>query len=405
MQQIKQAPATFLLIIANIVVFIVSSALDNRGLESLSQASFLIDWGANLSVLTMSGEYWRLLSSMFLHVSLMHITFNMLALWSLGFILEQRIGTIYFMVLYLLSGLAGSLLSAVTHQHLLYTSCGASGAILGLFGAGIIYAIKHPNQDGLSLKNLGLNLLLIFALGLMAHVDNMAHLGGLVAGLIMCAPLALFNLSAKLQQIVKLCVAILTASVIAISYNHYDDAAMKQNIALAKLDKMLGTLGFKGSYFANSYMSGINSDIEVILTQASAEQPANTLDQSALNAASVQALKALDNPELFLKEGAETYAKCQQVAVEVSAYFTQPQEQAIWQQLGAYCKVHQQAFNMIAGENKAAFNPQLWLESSLKMDAILQTESAINLLNEINELAAATVNESGCPYTSCKRFK
>lgn len=89
-KKILAGKITLLLIVSNIAVYLVAGYLDTRAFESLSQTSFLIDWGGNVPALTLSGEYWRLFTSMFLHVGFLHLAINMLALWSLGIILEAR---------------------------------------------------------------------------------------------------------------------------------------------------------------------------------------------------------------------------------------------------------------------------------------------------------------------------
>jgi rhomboid protease GluP len=411
LQTLKTTPATFLLILANIAVFIISIALDNRGFESLSQTSFLINWGANLSILSMAGDYWRLFTSMFLHVDIMHITFNMLALWSLGILLEPKLGTVYFTVLYVLSGLAGSLLSAITHQNMLLTSCGASGAILGLFGVAVIYAIKYPNQDGLSLKNLGLNLFLIFALGMMAHVDNMAHLGGLVAGIAMSALIIFLNLSGKAKLLTQIVASLLVAGVIGASYWHYFDANMRKSIAVAQAAEVIATIGYQDSSSANSYMSAINGQIqEVIFNSVPAGFNVDDYNQTTLSPEALTALKAINDKALsdyepYIKSSTEEYKRCQNITKHVETFFTQPAEQQLWQQLGEFCQIHQNAFETITGDNKMAFNPKQYLEVNSKMSEMVQSEPMLNILNNINDLALATVHESQCPYTSCKRFK
>lgn len=69
-----------------------------------------------MPALTLSGEYWRLFTSMFLHVGFLHLAINMLALWSLGIILEARMRSWVFLGVYLLSGLCGSLATALWHR-------------------------------------------------------------------------------------------------------------------------------------------------------------------------------------------------------------------------------------------------------------------------------------------------
>jgi len=127
------------------------------------------------------GAYWQLLTSMFTHVSLLHIGFNMMALWFLGPQLEAAIGRARFLSLYLLSGLLGSAfvywLSPVHGS-----TVGASGAIFGLMGALLVIAIKVRADYSQILMWLGLNVVLTFVgRGL---ISWQGHLGGLVGGVL-----------------------------------------------------------------------------------------------------------------------------------------------------------------------------------------------------------------------------
>jgi hypothetical protein len=271
---------------------------------------------------------------------------------------------------------------------------------LGLFGVAVIYAIKYPNQDGLSLKNLGLNLFLIFALGMMAHVDNMAHLGGFIAGLVMSALIILLNLSGKTKWLTQIIASVLVASIIGVYYWQHFDANMQKNIAAAQLSETLATMGFRDSSSANTFMYFTNAGIEEIVSKS-----ATATDLAALSAESMAAMKALNIPENYVKEGAAEYQRCQDVAQHVQTFFTLPTEQLMWQQLSEYCQVHQNAFETITGDTKTVFSPKEYLEVNSKMSEMVQSEPMLNILNNINELALATVNESQCPYTSCKRFK
>ncbi|GAA1505583.1 rhomboid family intramembrane serine protease [Streptomyces albidochromogenes] len=124
------------------------------------------------------GEWYRLVTAMFLHQEPWHIGFNMLLLWWLGGPLEAALGRTRYLALYLLSGLAGSALTyllAAPNQ----PSLGASGAIYGLFGATVVL-MRRMNQDMRPiLVLLGLNLVLTFVL---SGIAWQAHVGGLVAG-------------------------------------------------------------------------------------------------------------------------------------------------------------------------------------------------------------------------------
>ena len=93
----------------------------------------LIAWGADFGPLTLRGEPWRLVSSMFLHAGILHLAFNGWALWTLGRLTERLLGGLPFALIYLMSGIAGDLASLLIHPMLV--SVGASGAIFGAAGA------------------------------------------------------------------------------------------------------------------------------------------------------------------------------------------------------------------------------------------------------------------------------
>lgn len=128
-----------------------------------------------------SGAWWQVVTSMFTHVSLMHIGFNMLALWFLGPQLEAVVGRTRFLAIYLLSGLMGSAFVCwLTPEQT--ATVGASGAIFGLMGALLVIAIKLHADYSQILLWLGLNVLItVFGRG---FISWQGHLGGLVGGVL-----------------------------------------------------------------------------------------------------------------------------------------------------------------------------------------------------------------------------
>ena len=122
------------------------------------------------------GAYWQLVTSMFTHVSIVHIGFNMLALWVLGPQLELAVGRVRFLALYFLSGLAGSALVYWGDRGAL----GASGAIFGLMGALLIVAIKARGDVRGILTWIGLNFVITFVF--VNAISWEGHLGGFVGG-------------------------------------------------------------------------------------------------------------------------------------------------------------------------------------------------------------------------------
>jgi membrane associated rhomboid family serine protease len=154
-----------------------------------------VQWGANVGALTFSGEWWRLLTNVFVHGGVIHIAFNMWCLWNLGQLCESLYGRWTYAAIYLICGLGASLASAAWHPYV--PSVGASGAIFGLAGALIAafklgeFSVPRSALTG-TLRSLGAfvvyNLIFGFVL---PGVDNTAHIGGLITGLIVGALIAL----------------------------------------------------------------------------------------------------------------------------------------------------------------------------------------------------------------------
>lgn len=175
-------PVTIGLIAVNVVMFVLQNSMalsknnECRGrtpveCEGILEGSLVAD-----------GEFWRLLTSGFLHGSLMHIGFNMYILWSLGQGLEQTIDRVRYLLVYFAALFGGSLAVVVfAHQQ---ATLGASGAVLGLGGALAVVlwsrGINLFNQSSLGIF-LGLNLVLPFIL---PRISFWGHLGGVVAGVL-----------------------------------------------------------------------------------------------------------------------------------------------------------------------------------------------------------------------------
>jgi rhomboid protease GluP len=173
------------LITANVVYFAIAVLQGVSPLEPERQ--HLLDLGAIYGPLVFEGEWWRLTTANFVHIGFLHLFFNMWCLWSLGNAAERMFGNLTFLLIYLLSGIGGSLASISWHPSVL--SAGASGAIFGIAGAlvSMLYFghILVPRQVVRQLLSsltffVGFNLLLGSVL---EGVDNAGHIGGLVAGL------------------------------------------------------------------------------------------------------------------------------------------------------------------------------------------------------------------------------
>lgn len=180
---------TPVIIALNVVVFVIMVASGASLLDP--QAEALIDWGASFGPLIVGGEWWRLLSAMFVHIGIFHLGLNMHALWRLGKLTERLFGNWAFLLLYVLSGLGAAIASLWLHADII--SAGASGAIFGVAGglAVFLHRGKLPVPREVT-QNVLISTLLFVAYNLLygflgSGIDNAAHLGGLVTGAVVGA--------------------------------------------------------------------------------------------------------------------------------------------------------------------------------------------------------------------------
>ena len=178
--------ATLTLLGLNTVLLLVSALLSGSGFGLLDPAPrALCRLGAlNAAAIAESGQWWRLLTVMVLHGGLLHWAFNSWALWAFGPTLENLLGWVRFLALYVGAGFAGAAASfAFNHTEL---GVGASGAIFGLLGALVAFFFRRRQAGGaVPLQNLLLVLLLnLFIASRNPQIDNLAHIGGFLAGLV-----------------------------------------------------------------------------------------------------------------------------------------------------------------------------------------------------------------------------
>lgn len=170
---------TYILIFINIVMFVLMYMLGN-GSENTNT---LIDFGANYILLTKAGEYYRLITSGFLHIGVIHLLLNMYSLYIVGTQIEYFYGKVKYIIIYLFSLIMGSLFT-VALSSVNTVSAGASGAIFGLLGSILYFGIKYRGYIGNSLVNqivpvVVLNLIIGFTT---PGIGNAAHIGGLIGG-------------------------------------------------------------------------------------------------------------------------------------------------------------------------------------------------------------------------------
>ncbi|GKX66961.1 rhomboid family intramembrane serine protease [Inconstantimicrobium mannanitabidum] len=173
---------TNILIGLNVIMFIVSVLISGQIFDI--DTDVLIILGAKVNYLIDQGQIYRLVTAMFLHGGLMHIAFNMYALYALGDFIERIYGKIGYLVIYFVSGIAANLLSYMLSPN--YASMGASGAIFGLFGAALVFGIKERDKIGKDfLINIGSVVAINVFIGMSQRdIDNAAHFGGFIGGIV-----------------------------------------------------------------------------------------------------------------------------------------------------------------------------------------------------------------------------
>lgn len=185
MEEIRKEPVTVVLILINILVFI---AVEFTGTSQ--DAWHVLNYGAAYTpYIVEKGEVYRLFTSMFLHFGIEHLVNNMLVLFVLGSRLEQVIGRIRFLLIYLLGGIAGNILSLILELRTqdFSVSAGASGAVFAVMGAMIYVVIRNKGWLGdLSMRQILIMAAFSLYFGFTSSgVDNAAHIGGLLAGFVL----------------------------------------------------------------------------------------------------------------------------------------------------------------------------------------------------------------------------
>ncbi len=179
--------ATVILVAANVIVFIWQVIqTDSIMMDDPMSQYVLLKMGANINPLTLGGEYWRLFTSMFLHGGLLHLILNMYGLASIGWNLEDAIGSLRFVLVYFVCGIIAGMVSL--SLNVFVPSVGASGAIFGIFAYSLAAEIIAIGNDREKLIPIAANFAVFLVANLlitrMFSVDLAGHIGGMVAGVI-----------------------------------------------------------------------------------------------------------------------------------------------------------------------------------------------------------------------------
>lgn len=280
---------TPILIHLNIIMFIIMAISGVGILDPDSEQ--LLKWGADFRPSTLDGEWWRIITSMFLHAGIIHLLFNMYALMYIGALLEPLLGRLRFIAAYMFTGVISSLASLYFHP--MTVSVGASGAIFGMYGvflAMLTTNIIEKSARQAMLANIGVFVAynLIYGFAGNTNVDNAAHVGGLIGGIItgyLFYPTIQFGNERKGQLIIIALLAVLgTGATIFILKNLHNDYKIYSD-AMTAFDKYETTaLGVydrpdttsKESYLAQISDSGIHvweKDMDMLESLQSLDLP------------------------------------------------------------------------------------------------------------------------------------
>ena len=175
---------TYAIMAINVIVFILM-AVNGAGIFE-PNGYVHIKWGSNYTPLTLTGDWWRLITNVFIHFGIIHIAMNMYCLYMVGVYLEPMIGKIKYIAAYLCTGVLASLVSLWWHKEGV-NSAGASGAIFGLYGLFLALLttklIPEKVRNG-QLQSIGLFVAYNLFYGMKGGVDNAAHIGGLISGFV-----------------------------------------------------------------------------------------------------------------------------------------------------------------------------------------------------------------------------
>jgi membrane associated rhomboid family serine protease len=209
---ISRPYVTLTLIALNVVLFglqTISQTDPTTGLDRITS-----DFGQWPVGVALGDQYYRLLTSMFLHATLWHIGFNMLVLWMLGPQLEQVLGHVRFSVLYLVAGIGGSVASFWFSSPEI-VGIGASGAIFGLMGAYVVVGRALRADISQVIGLIALNVVIGFVAG---GIDWRAHLGGLATGAVVAAVFAFAPARHRvLVQVVGVALVVVALSVLVVA--------------------------------------------------------------------------------------------------------------------------------------------------------------------------------------------
>jgi rhomboid protease GluP len=218
----REVPVTVLFISINLAVFAVMAFSSGNVMHLATGTS--LGWGANFGPATKEGEWWRLLTAVFVHLGVIHVAVNLWALWDIGRLVERLLGRWRYATLFIGSGVFGNLTSLAL-QDPPRVSSGASGAIFGLYGALIAFLWRERGRIApdeyrwISTVAIAFSVLMLVVGIFIPSMDNAAHAGGLLAGMVLANLLGhgpVGRIASRTQTIFSLSGLLAGAAIVAV---------------------------------------------------------------------------------------------------------------------------------------------------------------------------------------------
>jgi len=208
---------TYIFLGANVLIFLLMALAGGSTNEST-----LMAFGVKSNPEIARGEWWRFITPIFIHIGMLHLFFNSYALWIVGPQVEKLYGAARFVILYVLTGVAGVYANYFYHPQ--SESAGASGAIFGLFGVLLVFGVRYRNSIPPFFKRaVGTGVLPVIVINLIIGftipaIDNSAHIGGLLAGAALAALIPFQKPGAETQGIFRTVQMVLLAVIVVSFY-------------------------------------------------------------------------------------------------------------------------------------------------------------------------------------------
>lgn len=232
-RSILSAPGTYVLVGINCVVFVWMVL---HGVDPASPTpAQLIHFGANVPAYVLHGQWYRLLSATFVHVGLIHLLTNMWCLWNLGLLGEPLLGPWGMVAVYMLTGIAGNLLSLLVNiltRDFISVGAGASGAVFGIAGILIVllsnrklpiptFELNRLRRSVIQFAGLNLVIGLVTIALPLIRIDNSAHVGGFLSGLALGVPLVPRMTSGRSRYLARQKLTFAVAALLLALFGHW----------------------------------------------------------------------------------------------------------------------------------------------------------------------------------------